>query len=132
MCPPDELRRMAARIFGFIASVYLTFARSPSITGPLRIIWPSTAVTSIASDESADATKPKAETSPRICLGNITAPFGRELLLLELRAGLLEGLAHRRPRLVRTALKLHPGVARGCLHPAQLFPGLVLMLTDRG
>src|SRR5712671_4728783 len=142
MCPPGELRRMAARIFGFIARAYLTLARSPPITGPLRIIWSSTAVTSMASDASAHAAAPKAETSPRIYLGNVTACrlpprpdaaacCGRSLLL-ELRVGLLEGLAHRRPGLVGAASELQPGVARGRLHLAQLFPGLVLMLTDRG
>src|SRR6266581_8513099 len=142
MCPPGELRRMAARMFGFIAKAYLTLARSPPITGPLRIIWSSTAVTFMASDASAHAAAPKAETSPRIYLGNGTACrlpprpdaavcCGRSLLL-ELRVGLLEGLAHRRPGFVRAALKLHPGVARGRLHLAQLLLGLVLMLTDRG
>src|SRR6266849_7343844 len=53
-------------------------------------------------------------------------------LLLELCVGLLESLAHRRPGLVGAASELQPGVARGRLHLAQLFPGLVLMLTDRG
>src|SRR5713101_2925253 len=141
MCPPGELRRMAARIFGFVARVYLTLARSPPITGPLRIIWSSTAVTSMASDASASAAAPKAETNPRIYLGNVTARrlprpdaaacFGPSLLL-ELRVGFLEGLAHRRPGLVGAASELHPGVARGRLHLAQLFPGLVLMPADRG
>src|SRR6266581_3088067 len=138
MCPPGELRRMAARMFGFFARAYLTLARSPPITGPLRIIWSSTAVTSMASDASVHAAAPKAETNPRTYLGNVTAcrspprPCCGRSLLLELRVGLLEGLAHRRPGLVGAASELQPGVARGRLHLAQLFPGLVLMLTDRG
>ncbi len=61
------------------------------------------------------------------------SPAGPSLVsLLELRARLLEGLAHRRPGLVGAALKVGPRVARGGLHLAQLFPGLILMPVNRG
>src|SRR5258706_13389119 len=110
MCPPGELRRMAARMFGFFARAYSTLARSPPITGPLRIIWSSTAVTSMASNASVHAAAPKAETNPRTYLGNVTAcrspprPYAPACLgpslLPALRVGLLEGLAHRPPALL--------------------------------
>src|SRR2546427_7648872 len=53
-------------------------------------------------------------------------------LFLELRVRLLEGFAHLRPGLVGSARKLHPGVARGRLHLAQLLDRLIAPLAERG
>src|SRR2546426_682622 len=53
-------------------------------------------------------------------------------LFLELRVRLLEGFAHLRPGLVGSARKLHPGVARGRLHLAQLLDRLIAPLAKRG